>query len=113
MTAGHRSWLSTPRLLRRQFFAGPVASIMLALLVLAGALLATGVPRAVAAMHTAALEDSLEQFPGREIDVITSSRNLPELGASSGGTSSSPTSTRSGAHRSSACSTSAPACPSC
>ena len=90
MTAGHRSRLSTPGLLRRQFLAGPVASIMLALLVLAGALLATGVPRAVAAMHTAALEDSLEQFPGREIDVVTSSRNLPELGASSGGTSLEP-----------------------
>lgn len=90
MTAGHRSRLSAAGLLRRQFFAGPVASIMLALLVLGGALLATGVPRAVAAMHTAALEDSLEQFPGREIDVVTSSRNLPELGASSGGTSLEP-----------------------
>ncbi|MFB6609925.1 FtsX-like permease family protein [Agromyces sp. NPDC056379] len=90
MTAGHRSRLSTPGLLRRQFFAGPLASIMLALLVLAGALLAAGVPRAVAAMHTAALEDSLDQFAAREIDVVTSSRNLPELGASSGDTTLDP-----------------------
>ena len=89
MTA-HRSRLSAPGLLRRQFFAGPVASIMLALLVLAGALLAISVPRAVAAMHTAALADSLEQFPAREIDLVTSSRNLPELGASSGDTTLEP-----------------------
>ncbi|MEF3403386.1 FtsX-like permease family protein [Agromyces sp. CCNWLW203] len=90
MTAPHRSRLSAAGLLRRQFFAGPVASIMLALLVTAGALLATAVPRAVAAMHTAALEQSLAEFPAREIDVLTSSRNLPELGASSGGTSLDP-----------------------
>ncbi|SIN94767.1 FtsX-like permease family protein [Agromyces cerinus] len=90
MTDTRHSRLSAAGLLRRQFFAGPVASIMLSLLVLAGALLATGVPRAVAAMHTAALEDSLEQFPGREIDLVTSSRNLPELGAASGDTTLEP-----------------------
>ncbi|NYG20847.1 putative ABC transport system permease protein [Agromyces hippuratus] len=90
MTPTRHSRLSTAGLLRRQFLAGPVASVMLALLVLAGALLATGVPRAVAAMHTAALEQSLEQFPAREIDLVASSRNLPELGGSSGETTLEP-----------------------
>jgi putative ABC transport system permease protein len=85
-----RSRLSAPGLLRRQFFAGPVASILLAVLVLAGALLATGVPRAISAMHTAALEEALEQFPSREIDLNTSSRNLPELGPSDGDTTLEP-----------------------
>ncbi|MGW9631918.1 FtsX-like permease family protein [Agromyces sp. NPDC055520] len=90
MTGVHRSRLSAAGLLRRQFFAGPLASVLLALLVLAGALLATGVPRAVSAMHTAALEQSLEQIPAREIDLVASSRNLPELGASPGETTLSP-----------------------
>jgi len=60
MTARHHSHLSSAGLLRRQFLAAPVASILLALLVLAGALLATAVPRAVAAMHTAALGARLD-----------------------------------------------------
>ncbi|WP_157002243.1 ABC transporter permease [Agromyces laixinhei] len=90
MITAHHSRLTVPGLLRRQFFAGPAASIMLAVLVFAGALLATGVPRAVSAMHTAALEESLEQFPSREIDLVASSRNLPDLGASGGGTTLTP-----------------------
>ena len=74
MSARHHSHLSSAGLLRRQFFAAPVASILLALLVLAGALLATAVPRAVAAMHTAALGERLAEYPARELDVLNSSR---------------------------------------
>ncbi len=80
------SRLSVAGLLRRQFLAAPFASIMLALLVLTGALLATAVPRAVAAMHTAALAEHLGEFTARELDVLTSARALPELGPSDRGT---------------------------
>lgn len=84
MSTRHHSRLTPLGLLRRQFFAAPWASVMLALLVLAGALLATAVPRAVSAMHTAALEEELGEFPARELDLLTASRNLPDLGASAG-----------------------------
>jgi putative ABC transport system permease protein len=86
MSRHRRSALSTAGLLRRQFIAAPVASFMLALLVLAGALLATAVPRAVTALHTAALAERLADFPARELDVLTGGRALPELGPSDGGT---------------------------
>jgi putative ABC transport system permease protein len=59
--SGHRSHLSVLGLLRRQFLAGPGASIALAVLVLVGAFLATVVPRAVAALHDAALDEHLAQ----------------------------------------------------
>jgi putative ABC transport system permease protein len=86
MSTRHHSRLSTPGLLRRQFFAGPAASIMLALLVLVGALLATAVPRAVAAMHTAALADALAQLPANELDLTTATRAIPDIGPSVGTT---------------------------
>ena len=86
MTARQHSHLSSAGLLRRQFLAAPVASILLALLVLAGALLATAVPRAVAAMHTAALGERLEGYPARELDVLNSTRAQPGLGPSTSGT---------------------------
>ena len=86
MSARHHSHLSSAGLLRRQFLAAPVASLLLALLVLAGALLATAVPRAVAAMHTAALGERLAEFPARELDVLNSTRAQPGLGPSTGGT---------------------------
>ncbi len=86
MSARHHSQLSSAGLLRRQFFAAPVASLLLALLVLAGALLATAVPRAVAAMHTAALGERLAEFPARELDVLNSTRAQPGLGPSASGT---------------------------
>lgn len=83
----HHSHLSTTGLLRRQFFAAPVASIVLAVLVAGGAFLATAVPRAVAAQHTAALDEHLAQFPARELDVSSANRaTLPDLGPSTGGT---------------------------
>ena len=69
MNRTRRSHLSTPGLLRRQFLAAPVASIVLALLVLVGALLATAVPRAVAALHTDALAERLARVPGAELDL--------------------------------------------
>ena len=86
MTARHHSHLSSAGLLRRQFLAAPVASILLALLVLAGALLATAVPRAVAAMHTTALGERLDEYPARELDVLNSTRGQPGLGPSASGT---------------------------
>ena len=86
MSARHHSHLSSAGLMRRQFFAAPVASILLALLVLAGALLATAVPRAVAAMHTAALGERLAEYPARELDVLNSTRSQPGLGPSANGT---------------------------
>ena len=82
-----RSHLSTPGLLRRQFLAGPGASIALALLVLVGALLATAVPRAVAALHTAQLAELLDGVPANGLDLTTETRTHPDIGASSGGTS--------------------------
>lgn len=88
MSARHHSTLSTTGFFRRQFFAAPFASIMLALLVAAGALLATALPRAVAAMHTAALAEHLAEFPARELDVTSSNRAwLPSLAPSEHGTS--------------------------
>ncbi|RZS64173.1 putative ABC transport system permease protein [Agromyces ramosus] len=84
MTA--RSHLSTPGLLRRQFLAGPGASIALAALVLVGAFLATSVPRAVAALHTAALADQLATVPANELDLTTETRAHPDDGASTAGT---------------------------
>jgi putative ABC transport system permease protein len=86
MSTRHHSRLSTPGLLRRQFFAGPGASIMLALLVLVGALLATSVPRAVAAMHTAALGQELAEVPANELDLTTATRAVPDIGPSGGAT---------------------------
>ena len=86
MRARHHSQLSSAGLLRRQFFAAPVASLLLALLVLAGALLATAVPRAVAAMHTAALGERLDEYPARELDVLNSTRAQPGVGPSASGT---------------------------
>ncbi|UOQ88337.1 ABC transporter permease [Agromyces endophyticus] len=87
MSTRHHSSLSTTGLLRRQFFAAPFAAVMLALLVAGGAFLATALPRAVAAMHTTALSQHLEDFPARTLDVVSSNRsNLPDLGPSSGGT---------------------------
>ncbi|MFD5866273.1 FtsX-like permease family protein [Agromyces sp. NPDC127015] len=87
MSARHHSRLTPAGLLRRQFFAAPVASIMLVLLVAGGAFLATAVPRAVAAQHTAALDEHLAEFPARELDVSSPNRaTLPDLGPSSGGT---------------------------
>ncbi|MDR6906775.1 putative ABC transport system permease protein [Agromyces sp. 3263] len=82
-----RSHLSTPGLLRRQFLAGPGASIALALLVLVGALLATAVPRAVAALHTAQLAELLDGVPANGLDLTAETRAHPDVGASSGGTS--------------------------
>lgn len=87
MSRRPRSALTPAGLLRRQFAAAPVPSVMLALLVFAGAMLATAVPRAVTAMHTAALAERLAEFPARELDVLTGGRGLPELGPSEGGTS--------------------------
>lgn len=86
MSARHHSHLSASGLLRRQFLAAPVASVLLALLVVAGALLATAVPRAVSAMHTAALGERSAEFPARELDVLNSSRAQPGIGPSTGGT---------------------------
>jgi len=86
MSTQHRSRLSPAGLLGRQFAAAPLASVLLALLVLAGAVLATAVPRAVVAMHTAALSERLAEFPARELDVLTGGRAFPELGPSDGGT---------------------------
>lgn len=86
MSTRHHSRLSTPGLLRRQFFANPGASIMLALLVLVGALLATAVPRAVAAMHTDALGVALDEMPAIERDLTTAARATPEIGPSTGTT---------------------------
>ncbi|WP_448810879.1 FtsX-like permease family protein [Agromyces bauzanensis] len=86
MTAGRRSHLSTPGLLRRQFLASPAASVALALLVLAGAFLATAVPRAVAALHTTALAEQTAGVPAREVDLTTATLGRPHLGPSSGGT---------------------------
>ena len=86
MSTRHHSRLSTPGLLRRQFFAGPGPSIMLALLVLVGALLATAVPRAVAAMHTAALGQELAEVPANELDLTTATRAIPDIGPSGGAT---------------------------
>ncbi|KRC60719.1 hypothetical protein ASE14_06990 [Agromyces sp. Root81] len=85
MTVRHHSRLGALGLIRRQFSAAPTASILLALLVFAGALLATSVPRAIAAMHTSALGADLGLYSARDLDVLTSTRNLPDLGASSGG----------------------------
>jgi putative ABC transport system permease protein len=87
MTARRHSHLSTPGLLRRQFLAGPGASIALALLVLLGALLATAIPRAVAALHTAALAEQTAAVPANELDITTQTRARPDDGPSSGGTS--------------------------
>ena len=84
MTA--RSHLSTPGLLRRQFLAGPAASIALAALVLVGAFLATSVPRTVAALHTAALAEQLASVPANELDVTTETRAHPDDGPSTSGT---------------------------
>ncbi|WP_022889800.1 FtsX-like permease family protein [Agromyces italicus] len=87
MSARHHSALTPVGLFHRQFFAAPFASVMLALLVAAGAFLATALPRAVAAMHTAALAEHLAGFPARELDLLSANRStLPELGPSSGGT---------------------------
>jgi putative ABC transport system permease protein len=85
--SGHRSHLSVLGLLRRQFLAGPGASIALAVLVLVGAFLATVVPRAVAALHDAALAEHLAQFPANELDLTMETRAHPDAGPSTGGTS--------------------------
>ncbi|WP_448005732.1 FtsX-like permease family protein [Agromyces bauzanensis] len=86
MTARHHSRLSTPGLLLRQFSAGPGASIALALLVLAGALFATAVPRAVAALHTAALAEQTAAMPGAELDLTAATITRPAIGPSADGT---------------------------
>lgn len=82
----HRSHLSTAGLLRRQFVAGPGASVALAVLVLVAAFLATAVPRAVAALHDAALAEHVAEFPANELDITTETRAHPDAGPSSGGT---------------------------
>ena len=84
--SAHRSHLSTAGLLRRQFLAGPGASVALAVLVLVGAFLATAVPRAVAALHDAALAEHLAQFPANELDLTAETRAHPDAGPSSGDT---------------------------
>lgn len=84
--SGHRSHLSTAGLLRRQFLAGPGASVALAVLVLVAAFLATGVPRAVAALHDAALAEHLAGFPANELDLTTETRAHPDTGPSTVGT---------------------------
>lgn len=86
MRMRHHSRLSTPGLLLRQFLAGPGASIALALLVLAGALLATAVPRAVAALHTAALAEQTAAMPAAELDLTADTIARPAIGRSGGGT---------------------------
>lgn len=86
MSRRHHSHLSTPGLLRRQFLAGPGASITLALLVLVGAFLATAVPRAVAALHTATLAEQTADMPANEVDITTQTRARPETGPSTRGT---------------------------
>lgn len=86
MSARRHSHLSTMGLLRRQFLAGPGASIALAVLVLVSAFLATAVPRAVAALHTAALADQLAQVPANELDLTAETRAHPEVGPSNAGT---------------------------
>ncbi len=86
MSARHHSHLSTMGLLRRQFLAGPGASIALAVLVLVSAFLATAVPRAVASLHTAALADELAEVPANELDLTAETRAHPETGPSSAGT---------------------------
>ena len=84
MTA--RSHLSTAGLLRRQFLAGPGASIAVAVLVLVAAFLAIAVPRAVAALHTAALAEQLAALPADELDLTTETRAHPDAGPSASGT---------------------------
>ena len=84
MTA--RSHLSTAGLLRRQFLAGPGASIAVAVLVLVAAFLAIAVPRAVAALHTAALAEQLAALPANELDLTTETRAHPDAGPSASGT---------------------------
>ena len=84
MTA--RSHLSTAGLLRRQFLAGPGASVAVAVLVLVAAFLAIAVPRAVAALHTAALAEQLAALPANELDLTTETRAYPDAGPSASGT---------------------------
>ncbi|WP_136708542.1 FtsX-like permease family protein [Agromyces sp. H66] len=86
MSTRHHSRLSTPGLLLRQFASGPGASIALALLVVAGAFLATAVPRAVAALHTAALAEQTAAMPGAELDLTAAAIARPAIGPSVGGT---------------------------
>ncbi|MFF2370972.1 FtsX-like permease family protein [Agromyces sp. NPDC058110] len=86
MSRAHHSHLSTAGLLRRQLTTSPGASILLAMLVLAGALLATAVPRAATALHTAALHEQLESVPAAELDLTATSRERPGVGPASGAT---------------------------
>ena len=86
MSVSRHSHLSAAGLLRRQFLAGPGASIALASLVLVGAFLATAVPRAVAALHTEALAVQLAGVPANELDLTAQTRALPDEGASPSGT---------------------------
>ncbi|SFR72545.1 putative ABC transport system permease protein [Agromyces sp. CF514] len=86
MSAAHRSRLSTAGLLRRHLTTAPGASILLALLVLTGAFLATAVPRAATALHTAALHEQLASVPAAELDLTATSRERPGVGPSAGTT---------------------------
>lgn len=82
----HRSRTTAAGLLLRQWAAGPLASVAVALLVCAAAVLAVAVPRAVAGVHTDSLADRLAARPAVEIDLATTTPLGPDIGASEGGT---------------------------
>ncbi|MGR0319156.1 hypothetical protein [Agromyces sp. ZXT2-3] len=82
----HRSRTSAVGLVLRQLAAGPLPSIALALLVCAAAFLAVAAPRAVADVHTAALETRLASHPASEIDLVAASPMGPDIGPSTAGT---------------------------
>ncbi|WP_400996038.1 hypothetical protein [Agromyces sp. GXQ0307] len=85
MTRRH-SRTSTAGLVLRQLAAAPLPSIALALLVCGAAFLAVAAPRAVADVHTAALEARLADHPASEIDLVSTTPLGPDVGPSNAGT---------------------------
>jgi putative ABC transport system permease protein len=76
--------LSAPSLLWRHSATDPGAALVVALLVLLGCFLAVATPRAVAALHTAALAEQLAARPASELDLTAEARSGPDPGPSEG-----------------------------
>ncbi|GGR15845.1 FtsX-like permease family protein [Agromyces mediolanus] len=74
------SRLSSAGLVGRQFQASPTASVLLAVLVAVAAFAAVALPRAITALHTESLQQSMAAVEPRELDLTASTRDRPPVG---------------------------------
>jgi putative ABC transport system permease protein len=80
--AHHRSHVSAPWLIWRQASANLGASITVAIVVFALAVLATGVPRLITAMFTSSLQSAVTALPPQQRDLVGAGRGGPDTGRS-------------------------------